>query len=42
MRTFGTVAVPLGGRGGLGDAERLVRAGAQGRPGGLDDWECAG
>jgi hypothetical protein len=32
MSGFGKVAVLMGGRAGLGAAERLVRAGAQGRP----------
>jgi hypothetical protein len=32
MSRFGKVAVLMGGRAGLGDAVRLVRAGAPGRP----------
>jgi hypothetical protein len=32
MSGFGKVAVLMGGLAGLGDAERLGRAGAQGRP----------
>lgn len=42
MSSFGKVAVLLGGCAGLGDAERPVRAGAQGRPGGLDELGCEG
>ncbi len=33
MSRFGKVAVLMGGRAGLGDAERLGREGARGRPG---------
>jgi hypothetical protein len=33
MSRFGKVAVLMGGRAELGDAERLGRVGAQGRPG---------
>ena len=40
MKQFGKVAVLLGGRAGLGAAERLVRAGAQGRSGDLEIAEC--
>ena len=32
MSGFGKVAVLMGGRAGLGDAERLGRVGARGRP----------
>ena len=32
MSGFGKLTVPISGRAGLGDAERLGRAGARGRP----------
>ena len=41
MKQFGKVAVLLGGRAGLGAAERLVRAGAQGRSSDLEIAECS-
>lgn len=42
MSSFGKVAVLMGGRAGLGAAERLVRAGAQGRSrnAGEPEWDA--
>ena len=40
MSRFGKVALLLGGRAGLGAAERLVRAGARGRPCDFPATEC--
>ena len=41
MSSFGKVAVLLGGCAGLGDAERLGRAGARGRPRGAGVTESS-
>ena len=41
MSGFGKLTVPMGGRAGLGDAERLGRAGARGRPRDADVTESS-
>ena len=40
MNEFGRVAVVMGGRAGLGDAVRLGRVGARGRPRDMGATEC--